>query len=117
MKWMICTFVLLFALCLTAQEAIQPSQPENTPKASSEQQPAPIPDADNANLNDPAVTTTVTVDKVTLPGQIGTLRRDELAYSIAQSNEAIDISPSVLGQNQLALPLDLHGTVLGQNKP
>jgi hypothetical protein len=99
MKWMICTFMLFFALGLMAQEATQPSQPENTPKASSEQQPSQIPDADNADLNDPAVTMTVTVDSVTLPEHVCPLRCNEVAYSIAQSNEAIDVSTGVLGQN------------------
>jgi hypothetical protein len=99
MKWVIFTFILFFTLGLMAQEAIQPSQPENTPKEWSEQQPTQIPDADNANLNNPAVTMTVMVDSVTLPEPVRPLRGNEVAYSIAQSNEPIDAPPNVLGQN------------------
>ena len=105
MKWVVCVFVLLFGLLLMAQQQTQPKPPESTPNLSSEQQPAPIPIAENANLGDPAVTATLTVDSVTLPGQIGTLRRDQLAYSIAQSNETIELSPSVPGKSQSGLPI------------
>jgi hypothetical protein len=115
MKWVVWTFALFFALGL--MEPIQSSQVDNILNARSEEQPAPIPHTDNANLNDPAVTMTVTVDSVTLPGHIGTLRRNELAHSIAESNEAIDLSSGVLGQNQLVLPHGLHDIVSGQNQP
>jgi hypothetical protein len=80
-----------------AQEANQPNQGDSVQvdnvqldrvQQPSEQQPqpVPIPDAGNDFLNDPAIATTLSVDSITLPGAIGTLRRDELAYSIAQRN-------------------------------
>ena len=49
-----------------------------------EQQPMPIPDYDDSDAQHPAVAAIVTADYVTLPGNIGTLRRDELAHAIAQ---------------------------------
>jgi hypothetical protein len=105
MKWMLCTIVLLLASGLMAQEAVPPSQSTNAPSAMSEQESAQIPDAGNANLNDPAVAMTLATDSVTLPEQAGPFRHNELAYSIAQpgdiiqSNSATAPSSSVRGQN------------------
>ena len=92
MKWMV-LLVLLFAITVIAQDVSQPDQ--NMPQKFSEEQPAPVPNAENLDLNDPAVTTTVTVDSVTLPLYIGTLRSDQLAYSIAQSNDGYAQAVSV----------------------
>ena len=88
-KRMICTVVLLFALNLVAQEAaVQPTQTENIPQASSEERVTPIPDAGNVDFNDPALTMTVTVDSHTLPRDVNPLPQYELAHSIAYSNES-----------------------------
>jgi hypothetical protein len=92
MKWMLCTIVLLLASGLMAQEAVPPSETANAPPAMSEQEPAQIPDADNANLNDPAVAMTLAADSVTLPEQAGPLRHNELAYSIGQPDSILQSS-------------------------
>lgn len=97
MKSLIFTFILLMGLGLTAQ-AVTQAPPEDTPGTASDQQLAPIPDANNTNPDNPAVATTVTVDSVTLPEPVRPLPPNELAHSIAQPGEAGNIFPAVFGQ-------------------
>jgi hypothetical protein len=89
MKWMV-PLVLLFAATLIAENVPQPSQ--NLPEIVSQELTA-IPDAVPPDLDGPAVTSTVTVDSVTLPLDIGTLQSHQLAYSIAQpSGDSLPLS-------------------------
>ena len=99
MKWTLATLIVLFALGAMAQQTTHSNQPANPPKAPSQEQPARIPDADNVNLDNPAVTMTLTVDSVTLPEGVRPLRPNELAYSVARWKEANDSSSGVPAQN------------------
>lgn len=69
-----------------AETQAAPAEQESVPVMdqalpdSSQQQPTAQPDYDETER--PAVASTVTADYVTLPGDIGTLRRDGLAHGI-----------------------------------
>lgn len=100
MKSILCTLALLFATTLFAQEAVTPQQPSGQPAAYSELQPVPdefpptpLPDAQNSYLEHPAIGDIVSSDYVTLPGTIGNLRRDELAYSVAERQDTAEAAP------------------------
>ena len=97
-KSILCSLALLFAITLVAQDAVPPYLPDYSETAYAEQQPQPmpaeqqympLPDPDDSYIAHPAVAAIVTTDSVTLPGDIGTLRRDELAHSIAQPQNAL----------------------------
>ena len=94
MKTFFGSLALLFAISMVAQDALPPYLPDYSSSPSYveqqmqspryEQSAAPLPNPDDSYAEFPAVASTVTTDDVTLPGMIGTMRRDQLAHSIAQ---------------------------------
>jgi hypothetical protein len=95
MKTVVCTLLLLFATALYAQDLAQPWQEQNLPQVYSDQQPlptepppTPIPSVDDSYVDQAAIAATVTTDNVTLPGAIGALPHDQLAYSLAQRQDS-----------------------------
>ena len=98
MKTFFGSLALLFAISMVAQDALPPYLPDYSSSPSYVEQQmqspqaiqptAPLPSPDDAYTEYPAVASTVTTDDVTLPGSIGTMRRDQLAHSIAQPSYA-----------------------------